>query len=103
MNDKENKYLVPANVTARFEFFTGFGVKELIYCLIVGAAALAVALIFGFLLSMIVKVVIVAGSIGATFFCVQKNPMTGMSILDLIKSIKAFANKQKRFLYAYKN
>jgi len=43
---KVTQYLIPANVTVRFEIWEGFGWQELKYC--------AIALIFGFLLFYIV-------------------------------------------------
>ncbi|OCZ51345.1 PrgI family protein [Dehalobacter sp. TeCB1] len=102
--DQENsftEYLIPANVTTRFEFFPGLGWFEL------GSIVLAciVGVILSFLLGLLpfisigVRMFIIVIPTVAAFFIVKRDPTSGMNLLDTLKSAKLFKEKQKRYLY----
>ena len=104
LDEKVTQYLVPANVSTRFEFFTGFGWHEL--------RIVAGAITFGLLIFLGLGVVspgipafsrgfaiIIPGA--GTFLLVKKDPSTGMSLLKLLNSAKQFQQKQKRYMYKY--
>lgn len=126
---KTTKYLIPANVTARFEFFEGFGWYEF--------KIVAISLLIGTVIFFILglpkktikidknpyadvtqtakiyedkKVPLIPGVLRAfaillpgvgSFVVVKKDPSTGMSLMVMIKSSKEFKKKQKRYLYKY--
>jgi hypothetical protein len=130
---KVTQYLIPANVTTKFEFFEGFGWRELR----IVAMAAAVGVFLFFLLSIPQKTVLVDASTNmaieenadidnievleksepiipgllrtlciivpaaGAFFIVKRDPQTGMSVLNLIKSAKEFQGKQKSYFYIY--
>lgn len=129
-----NQYLIPANVSTRFEFFEGFGWHELKICL----CALVIGVVLFFVTGLFTKtvevervndlnltpgignnsgvvvvtenvpiipapfrsIIIIVFAAGA-FFVTKRNPMTNMSLLTLIKDLKKFNSKQKRYLYIY--
>ncbi|MGE4282321.1 MAG: hypothetical protein AB7G87_01230 [Clostridia bacterium] len=129
---KVTQYLVPANVSARFEFFVGFGWRELFIVLIALAAGMVLFFGLGIFKEIIYvdvwgkavevtegmslenltekKVSIIPTVIRfffiiipglAAFFLVKREPSSGMSLLDTVKSLRDFNKKQKRYLYKY--
>lgn len=94
-------FIVPKNVKSRFEFFSGFGWKELIF-LLFGAVA-------GFLISGIIFIVshnlvaFLIAPIGAVlgFFTGKTDPRTGKNLLTLIKDFKDFQTRPKRYQFRY--
>lgn len=136
MNDefqekRVTQYLIPANVTTRFEFFEGFGWYEL---KIVTIALIIGSLIF-FALGIPKHTVKVTNPLGldtttaidnaqpeyksqpivptlpralailvpgiSAFVVVKRNPSTGMSFITILKAAREFKHKQKRYLYKY--
>ena len=94
-------YLIPKNVKARFEFFTGFGFLELG---LVIAGLVTGAMVFGVLYlitgSLFAFITVIAGG-AAGFFLGKRDPRTGMSAMVLFKSWKVFQSKQKRYFYRF--
>ena len=94
-------YVIPKNVHARFEFFTGFGFREL--------GIVLIAALIGFSLGSIIwlfsetkaafLLCVPTGAFG--FFLSKPNPRTGKSALQLIKDARAFNSKQKRYFYRF--
>lgn len=125
-NDKIIQYIVPSNVSARFEFFNGFGFYELRIVL----TACAIGVVIFFLLGTFKKPVpadpnttnkisiemqkkeepvipdlirtlfIIVPTISA-FFLVKKEPTSGQSLLIIVKAMRIYKKRQKRYLYKY--
>lgn len=125
------QYLVPANVSAKFEFIDGFGWSELKIVLFATFIGIALA----FLSSLFVKVeriekenLTVEQSVGlqenylikktpyvpapikglmvivpaaGSFMVVRRNPTTGLSLIRFLIDMKDFKKKQKLYLYRY--
>jgi len=94
-------YFIPKNVQSRFELFKGFGLPELGITLIFAISGLAL----GFILWLFFKSKILfflfvpAGALG--FFLAKPDPRRGKSPLSLIKDIRDFSIKQKRYFYRF--
>jgi hypothetical protein len=136
MEEQEKKitqYLIPANVTTKFEFFEGFGWQEL--KIVVIACLIGTVIYFALGVPQKVQVIksstsltnitqpsnnvitnkkvpiipkfgrllVIVISGGGAFFVVKRNPTSGMSLMVTLKSQKAFNQKQKRYLYKYKS
>lgn len=137
MEEQQDKrvtqYLIPANVTTKFEFFEGFGWYEFKIVLI----ALLIGTAFFFALGLPQKTVQVQTTLSvdqttgdsqsafkskqvpiiptlprallilipgvAAFFIVKRNPSSGMSLMITIRSSREFKQKQKLYLYKYKS
>lgn len=105
MNNNENKvthYLIPANVRTRFEFFNGFGWKELILTMIIAAISYGINKILGFfnihtMIKFILLIFPIAISIVIT---IETN---GVSIKKDLRNMRNYSKKQKRYLYKYKS
>ena len=94
-------FLIPKNVRARFEFFQGFGFRELfllLASLIIGAA-ISIPL---FLITRSPFAFIFAALFGTIGFVAGKpDPRTGMNGLDHFKAMRAFQSKRKLYFYRY--
>ena len=100
----ETTYLIPLNVNTRFELIEGFGWKDLAICLLTAGATFLLMNTVGFFLSTLstmMKLCVVIGSTAISFFIVQRNPVTGMSMLMLLTSWREYEKNQKRYLYKY--
>lgn len=119
------EYLVPANVTTRFEFFEGFGWYEFRIVLITLAIGTAIFFLLGIpsktvrLTSGIFqgygdgklkRVSIIPPGARALFILIpvlgaylvsKRDKTSNMSLLTIIKSSKEFKKKQKLYLYKY--
>ena len=124
-NENENvtQYLIPANVTTKFEFFTGFGWAELRFVAITLIIGTAIFFALGMpkrnvlvqsstLSSQTVKQSIVPAIPRAmfiiipgltSFFLVKRDGTTGASVLSLLKASREFKKNQKLYLYRYKS
>jgi len=91
-------YQVPKNISARFEFFSGFGWKELFFVLIGLSVGLFVYLILSIFTKSIIRYLIVLILTGLAYFLVIPGP-DGNSVLSLIKYYLKWSKKQKRYLY----
>lgn len=104
-NEQELRYLVPANVAARFEFIPGFGWVELLWTLVATAISGAIFLFVGLFpfsklpVVMLVRVfvlILIPGFVFATFKPIDSS---GISIAKRRRDIKKFRASQKRYLY----
>ena len=92
-------YLIPRNISNRFEFFPGWGWRELI----ITAISVGIGLIFSFLIGLAtlspVKYlpVIIFAAIGYT----ASRPVMadGSTAIQIVKYIQRFKYSQKRYLY----
>jgi hypothetical protein len=94
-------FLIPKNVRTRFEFFNGFGFKELFMLLagigVGGGLSLIIYLITHSLFSFVFTALF--GSIG--FIAGKPDPRTGMNGLGHFKAMRAFQSKQRLFFYRH--
>lgn len=94
----ENRYLIPVNINKRFEFFPGFGWKELFLMTILGGVGLLFSLFLGLFISHPARylcIVILAG-IGYLLAKPQEGSMTGF---DMLIYIRNFFKSQKIYLF----
>ncbi|ADH59867.1 conserved hypothetical protein [Thermoanaerobacter mathranii subsp. mathranii str. A3] len=91
-------YQVPKNISARFEFFSGFGWKELFYVLLGLSLGFFVYLILSLFTHSPVRYLVVFIFTGLAYFAVIPGP-DGSSVLNLIKYYLKWSKKQKRYLY----
>jgi hypothetical protein len=95
------EFLIPKNVRTRFEFFTGFGFKELFMLLagivVGGGLSFLVFLITHSLFSFLLTALF--GSIG--FIAGKRDPRTGLNGIDHFKAMRAFQSKQRLFFYRH--
>jgi hypothetical protein len=94
-------YLIPRNVTQRFEFFPGFGWPELGQTL----AGLAVGGLFFFVLGLFGAgfwrlLVVFAGGAGG-YVLSMSFPKTGKTVLALLRDAKRWKMSQRRYLYRF--
>lgn len=107
-------YMIPVNVNSRFEFFTGFGIKELVFSLIGFAIGGILALIIGLILSpfvaiekvseitkTVIQIILIIIPTGIMFFGSKKNPRTGFSPFDFIKQRKIYFKQQNKYFYVF--
>lgn len=91
-------YQVPKNISAKFEFFPGFGWKELFFVL--------AGLLTGFLLYLFLSIFIkspvrylaIFVPAGLAYFLSVPGP-DGNSVINLVKHYLRWSRKQKRYLY----
>lgn len=92
-------YLIPANISKKFEFFADFGWKELFITLLPAAFGMVIVLLLGLFCSHPARwlLVIFLGGIGF----VAGKPITadGISAIDMLIYLRKFAGSQKLFLY----
>lgn len=94
-------FLIPKNVRTRFEFFAGFGFKELFLLLagiiIGGGISTIIYLITHSLFSFLLTALF--GTVG--FILGKPDPRTGMNGLTHFKAMRAFQSKQRLFFYRH--
>jgi hypothetical protein len=95
-------YLIPKNVGGKFEFFEGFGMKEMFYCLIGVAIGVGITFILSsFHSPIIMRILPIPIFTGAVFFAVKRDPRLGKSILSNIADQKKFMSKTQKYFYVY--
>ena len=92
---------IPVNIKTRFEFFDGYGMKELIptiiAALVSGVVAFIVHTVAG---GMIMPVLIVLVTIAASVMSLAKGE-NNMSVIDQTKCVLRFSREQKNYPYFY--
>lgn len=127
---KSIEYLIPSNVSTKFEFFPGFGWSE--FKIVFIACVIGILIYSGLGLFkktsyvnsintpagaiinseglMEKKVPVIPGMIrifaiiipgAGSFFLVKRDPSNGMSLLFTVKSASEFKKRQKLYLYKY--
>lgn len=94
-------YLIPRNVTARFEFFPGFGWFELMSVLGGAVAGLVFYFLAGLFTSSLIRVALFILPPGLAIFATRPGP-DGQSLYRLIKLWQGWSRNQKRYLYTTK-
>lgn len=91
-------YQVPKNISAKFEFFPGFGWKELFYVLLGLLTGFLVYVVLSLFTHSPARYLGVVLFTGLAYFAVIPGP-DGNSILSLIKYYLKWSKKQRRYLY----
>jgi hypothetical protein len=92
-------YLIPRNISKRFEFFPGWGWKELLILL----AALGIGAILSFALGLIISsplrflLIVLLGGIG--YVSAQPVMADGSTALQILSYIRRYQQSQKLYLY----
>lgn len=94
-------YLIPRNVTQRFEFFPGFGWIELALTLAGLAVGALLFLVLGLFTDHLARLLVVGFTTAAGFFASKGSPRSGKTILSLIKDAKIWKTAQRRYLYFF--
>lgn len=94
-------YVIPKNVNARFEFFEGFGFKEIGIVFIAAVIGLFIGWIIWLFSGSTIPFFLCVPTAALGYFVSKPDPRTGMSALNLIKDAKDFGSKQKRYFYRF--
>ncbi len=94
-------YLVPKNVSQRFEFFPGVGWRELFMILVGLGTGVLVFFFLGLFTASLARILVIGLSTGVSYFLGRGDPRTGKTVLDLIKDAKHWKLGQRRFLYFF--
>ncbi len=92
-------YLIPRNISKRFEFFPGWGWRELFILL----AALGIGAIFAFILGLFVSspvrylLVVLWGGIG--YISTQPVMADGSTVMQILSYIRRYRQSQNQYLY----
>ncbi|KYH30772.1 PrgI family mobile element protein [Neomoorella mulderi] len=91
-------YLIPRNVTARFEFFPGFGWFELAAVSAGALVGLVLYFLSGLFAQPTARFVLFAIPPGLAFFVTKQGP-DGKSLLGLMRQWRRWSASQRRYLY----
>lgn len=95
-------YLIPKNVGGRFEFFEGFGFKELFYVSIGALLGVGIAYLQGLIIpNMLFQTIPVFATIYITFLLVRVDGRLGKSFLDSIRDARHYRSKPTKYYYVY--
>ena len=102
-NENEYKLYIPTNVKTRTEFFKGYGLKELLYTVIVFACLFPISFIIykykgSFFIPILIEFIGVAGTIIST-----TKDDNNLCVIEQIKFLIKFRNTQKQYRYKYFN
>lgn len=94
--------MIPKNVKNKFEFFTGFGFKELF----ITVAGLVTGIIIFFFLMLFTKSIPIRIFIAfwfpvIAFFGSRPNPRTGRTVFAFMKDYRIYKSKQKTYFYEF--
>lgn len=102
LEDDRNTLYIPRNIVTRFEFISGFGMRELGVTAIFTVIALIVAVIFtkttGAEVYQGVFIVLITAT--TVIMATRKNEHN-MSFIDIVKLFFNFAGTQQKFGYRY--
>ena len=96
-----NSLYIPVNIKTRFEFFDGYGAKELLPTII----ATLVSGFFAFIIhsatgGMIMPVLLVLITVAGSVMVLAKSD-SNMSIMDQAKCVLRFSREQRKYSYYY--
>lgn len=94
-------YLIPRNVSQRFEFFPGFGWIELLLTLAGFGVGIILFLAAGIFTGSLARVLFVVFTTGAGFVCGKGDPRTGKTVLSLVEDFRGWKMRQRRYLYYF--
>lgn len=98
MSEQTNMYLIPVNINKRFEFFPGFGFKELFLMGLLGGVGLLISLFIGLFTSHFARFIptLILAGFGFLLAKPQEGSMTGF---DMLVYIWDFYKSQKIYLF----
>ncbi len=94
-------YLIPRNVTQKFEFFPGFGWIELFLTLAGLIIGLGLFFIAGIFTRTFARSLLVIFFTAIGFIISKGDPRTGKTVLSLVQDAKTWKTRQRRFLYYF--
>jgi len=94
-------YLIPKNVKSRFEFFTGFGFRELAITSLGLAIGGILFFIVGFVTASFARIFLIALGGGIGFFLSIPDPREGKSLLHRIQDFREFNSRPKKYFYVF--
>lgn len=101
MNKVLSEYIIPKNVKTRFEFFPGYGWRELFITMF----GLLIGYLFYRLLGIFTTspfrlfIIVLFGSLAVAISL--SDPRTGKNIIDFYKDYKRFNSHPKRYIYKF--
>lgn len=98
-NDNNNLY-IPANIRTRLEFFKGYGVKELVTTILVGAFSMPIVILLYKFKSTLVAIIFLLFMISASVISLTKDD-NNLCIVEQVKFMIRNAKMQKKFEYRY--
>lgn len=100
-----HEYLIPANVKSRFEFFEGWGLKELMITVLATLIGVAVCTLLFFVFWpfkwKVFVYLLVPLFTGIGFALTNRDPRIGRNALELIKDRRNYANKPNLYMYRH--
>jgi len=100
VND-EYEYLIPKNIRTRFEFFPGIGIVELLYIVIGLAIAFILYKLTGLFTKSFYRLIYFVIGFLIPFALVYQEPRNGVSLLRVLKDLKKFKSKPRRYIYVH--
>jgi hypothetical protein len=101
MDENEQEYLIPRNVSTRFMFIPGFGWRELF----IGLIGLGIGLILFFIVSIftesMLRIFLVFIPTIAAIMLTISDPKTGVSLMQLLKDLKEFNMSVRKYYYRF--
>lgn len=94
-------YLIPRNVSQRFEFFPGFGWIELFLTLAGFGVGILFFFIAGFFTASLARALLAVFTTGVGFICGKGDPRTGKTVLSFIEDFRSWKMRQRRYLYYF--
>lgn len=95
------EYLIPKNIRTRFEFFPGIGIIELLYIVAGLIVALLLFLFTGIFTKSFYRLIYFVVGFLVPFALVYQEPRNGMSLLRVLKDLKKFKSKPRKYIYVY--
>lgn len=99
--EKKSDYIIPKNVKTPYEFFNGYGWKQLFITVLGALFGGLIYLILGLFIHSPFRVVVIAlfGTVGAMISI--SDPRTGKNIISFFKDYKKFNTTPKRYRYKF--
>lgn len=94
-------YIIPKNVKSKFEFFPGFGWKELFLSLLFFLVGIGIYFFMGLFTKSMFRMVVVALITGTGALFVMEDPRTGTSFLSFITNYKKYKSRPRRYQYRF--
>ena len=95
------EYLIPKNVKTKFEFFSGFGWKELLVTFIGLVSGVVIYFIISIFTDHPAAFLVPIATTGFGFAISKPDPRTGLSLLQTLSSFKEFKTKPSTYYYQF--
>jgi hypothetical protein len=98
---EQTRLYVPVNIKIRYEFFDGYGIKELLPTIAAALVSGCVAFVLHTVTTgTIMPVLVVLITVAASVMALAKGENT-MSVVDHLKCVLRFAREQRQYPYDY--